>query len=264
MKKKILLSIIMIIVFSGIVLPAIVEKSEKVASAASAGSRSDLEQHILKSTVRFMVQSWVVRPDETGYDVDTTLGHGTVMNGRYLVTHNHFDVPLGILSREGDEGSYAVVFLYDSQGQPLYKGPLSEFQLAQKDVETLVFAHKDANFFQNLGFASAQIADGQSLPLEPGLKVAQVDWDGQTARVDWVQVQEVILDDGVPRLILDDGVTPGASGGGVFWQGLHVANNWHLWEKIDGSGMVVEAKSAVALNSAAVVDAEAAGDVLFD
>jgi hypothetical protein len=201
-----------------------------------------------------MIESWIVRPDEKGYDIEYTLGHGTVMAGRYLVTHNHFEVPLNIMQRPGDAGSYGVVYLYNSSGELLHKGPLSDFELARSDVETLVFAHKEAGFFEDLGIASAGYAAWPAVMLEPEMEVAQVDWDGETARVDWVNVKEVILNNGTPRLVLDDGVLQGASGGGIFWQGIHVANNWQLHEKIDASGAVVEAVTTVALNSAGILN----------
>lgn len=41
----------------------------------------------------------------------------------------------------------------------------------------------------------------------------------------------------------------GASGGEVFWAGKHMANNWRLEEKIDGSGTMVEVVTAAVLNS---------------
>lgn len=248
MRIKILL--IIIIIFGTIlVVPTIINTASAAASDTREGARHELEEEILSTTVRILVESWVVRPDETGYDIHATLGHGTVMAGRYLVTHNHFSVPLSILQLQEDTGSYAVVYIYSSQGELLNKGPLTNFELAQNDVETLVFVHKQEGFFEELGFASAEFAAWPSLGLEPGMEVAQVDWDGLTARVDWVEVQSVILEDGAPRIVLDDSVLSGASGGGIFWKGSHVANNWRLEERIDATGTVVEAVTAAALNS---------------
>ena len=173
-------------------------------------------------------------------------------SGRYLITHNHFSVPLSILKQKASAGSYGVVYLYNSRGVLLHKGPLSDFKVAREGVETLVFAHKEIGFFDKLGFVSAQVATGT--PPAPGMKVAQVDWDGSEARVDWVEVKTVIVDDGAPRLVLDDGVLPGASGAGIFWNGLHVANNWRLEEKMNGAGYVVAAVTAAALNPDGIAD----------
>jgi len=58
-----------------------------------------------------------------------------------------------------------------------------------------------------------------------GLEVAQLDWDGRTARVDWVRVDRVLGDGEGTILVLDSCIKVGASGGGVFWNGVHIANN---------------------------------------
>lgn len=212
------------------------------------------EQQILSATVRFVVESWMIRPDEKGYNVDRTMGHGTVMAGRYLVTHNHFDVPLSLLNRPGDQDSSSALFLYDSQGELLHRGPFADFRLAYRDTETLVFVHEEADFFTRLGVSSASFSTWTRLALEPGTEVAQVDWDSVVARVDWVNIEEAYLQDGTPRLVLDDGVLPGASGGGIFYEGVHIANNWRFSEQIDGSGSIVDVVTEAALNSAALVD----------
>lgn len=253
MKTKNLLSIIIIILLTGFAFSSIISISGVSASSASESTRDQLAEQILSTTVRIQVESWIVLPDEKGYGIDTSMGHGTVMAGRYLVTHNHFSVPLSILQQQESAGSYGVVYIYNDRGELLHKGPLTDYEVAQRDAETLVFAHKEAGFFEKLGFASA-VAAYAALALEPGMLVAQVDWDGTTARVDWVSVKEIILEDGAPRMVLADGVLPGASGGGIFWNGQHVANNWQLHEKIDATGTVVEAVTAVALNSAEVSD----------
>lgn len=223
-------------------------------TAATAGARLEVEQQILKSTVRIVIQTWVVAPDEKGYVLDDTLGHATLMGERYLVTHNHFNVPLSIRPQAGDPEAYGKVFLFNTTGEKVYEGPLSDFVLVKEDVETLVFAYKEDGLFEKLGFAPAKFVDWSSQPLEPGMEVAQVDWDGITTRVDWVTVQEVNLDNGTPRLVLADGVLPGASGGGIFLQGAHVANNWQLNETVGFDGSVVEAISTVALNSAEILN----------
>jgi hypothetical protein len=247
-RTKTLLGALLSFIFLAITLPAIAKISYAADSQKSAGFRNIAEEQILHATVRIMVESWLVRQDESGYEIDRTVGHGTVIAGRYLLTHNHFGVPLSILQEQEESGSYAVVYLYNSQGQLLHKGPLTDYEVAHKGMETLVFAHKEAAFFENLGLSSADFAAGPAPELQPGMEVAQVDWDGVTARVDWVRVKEIIVEDGAPRMVLDDSVLPGASGGGIFWNGVHVANNWRLEETIDGTGSVVAAVTTAALN----------------
>jgi hypothetical protein len=212
----------------------------------------ELERRILAATVRIELQGWSVADDESGYNIDSTVGHATVRDGRYLVTHNHFSIPLSIRPHDGESEVYTTVTLSDSSGQTLFKGPISDFELAWEDPETLVFAYKDENLFQDMGLVPAEFGDWLSIPLKVGMEVAQVDWDGETTRVDWTMVQEVDVKDGVPRLVLADDVTLGASGGGIFWHGIHIANNWLLIQHYDESGTLDGAMTKVALNSVPV------------
>ena len=207
------------------------------------------EQGILAATVRIEFRGWSVAENETGYNIDSSVGHGTVKEGRYLVTHNHINIPLSIRPQEGELEIYTVVILTNSSGEKLFEGPLSDFELVWEDPEVLVIAHKDDSLFEKLGFASAEFKDWSSVPLEAGMEVAQVDWDGATTRVDWTTIQEVNIEEGVPRLVLADGATPGASGGGIFWNGVHVANNWAMVEQYEGSGLLIDIITKAAMNS---------------
>jgi len=218
---------------------------------ANADACRQIEEQILNSTVRIRIETWIVMPDESGYDIDFSEGHATVKDGRYLVTHNHFSVSLSIRPREGEPEAYGVVTLSNTDGETLFRGPLSDFELVWEDPETLVIAHKDDDFFEKLGFVSAEFKDWSSVPLATGIEVAQVDWNGATTRVDWAIVQEINVEDGVPWLVLSDDVTIGASGGGVFWQGVHIAHNWLLASQLSESGALIAVTKA-ALNSAQV------------
>jgi NADH:ubiquinone oxidoreductase subunit B-like Fe-S oxidoreductase len=84
------------------------------------------------------------------------------------------------------------------------------------------------------------------------MHVAQVDWDGERAHIDWVVVDKIITQEGTPRLILSNGVLNGASGGGIFWNGYHIANNWSLIEMVGADGTVLGQVTTAALNSEAV------------
>jgi hypothetical protein len=220
--------------------------------STSTGTRQQIEERILKSTIRFYIETWIVKSDESGFDMDTVSGHGTLKDGRYLVTHNHFSTPPSGGLHEPAPDVYALVTLTDGDGQALFRGPLSDFEIVWEDPETLVIAHKDEDLFERLGFVSAEFKDWSSVPLEAGMEVAQVDWDGTTTRVDWTTVQEVSVDDGTPRLVLADDVTLGASGGGIFWQGNHIANNWLQVQELGPSGELIDSTTKVALNSAPV------------
>jgi hypothetical protein len=256
-KKQLTLISLIIVVLISALAPTVASVMDQLAvrnESSNSGNRRLIEQQILKSTVRILVQSLTVKADESGYEIDDTLGHATVMGDRYLVTHNHFDIPLSIRPQGGEPDTYGQVLLYNAVGDLVFKGPLSDFELVREDKETLVFAYKEGGLFEKLGFAPAEFVDWTSVSFRPGMEVAQVDWDGLTTRVDWATIQEVDIEDGVPRLVLNDGAIPGASGGGIFFGGAHVANNWRLEEQVGPQGEVVSELTTVALNSTAVVN----------
>jgi hypothetical protein len=216
---------------------------------SDAKRRMMIEEQILASTVRIVIQNWHVDCDESGYNIDQSLGHATVMRGGKLVTHNHFSLPLSIRQPNAATEAWGLVKLLDANGRQLFQAPLSDFEIAWEDQETLVLAYADASQFEALGLRPAEFVAWTELSLEAGMEVAQVDWDGRTTRVDWTTVKEVILEDGAPMLVLEDGVTVGASGGGIFWQGKHIANNCHLRQMVDASDNILGAVTTVALDS---------------
>ena len=221
---------------------------------ANADYCQQIEEQILKSTVRIRIDEWFVKTDESGYVINSVVGHATLMDGRYLVTHNHFDAPLAMQAPEGAETGYRTITLFNSQGETCYQGPLAEFDVVWSEPETLVIAHEGEGFFEELGFVSAEFKDWSSVPLAAGMEVAQVDWDGMTERVDWTNIEDVAVAARVPCLVLDDGITMGASGGGVFLQGVHIAHNWRAVEYFDEAGDLVDAASRAALDSGQVID----------
>jgi hypothetical protein len=263
-KKVLLLTLVSLIAKSGLSLVirwpltvpagAIVQTQESCAMPTDRVAQAcrEMEQRILAATVRIELQGWSVADGESGYNIDYTVGHATIRDGRYLITHNHFRIPLSIRSQNGESEVYTTVTLFDSSGELLFKGPISDFALAWEDPQTLVFVYKGEELFQDAGIVSAEFSDWSSIPLKAGMEVAQVDWDGTTTRVDWTTVQEVDVEDGVPRLVLADDVTLGASGGGIFWQGIHIANNWLLVQHYGTSGTLTDTTTKVALNSTPV------------
>jgi hypothetical protein len=212
-----------------------------------------LEAQILSATVRISFQTWAPASDGTSREMLMSGGHATVKDGRYLVTHNHYDIPLSIRHQEGEPESYTHVYLYDAAGELRHSGPLTDFSIVVEDMETLVLAHKESSFFEALGFTSAEFKSWAQLPLGVGMEVAQVDWDGKRARVDWATVSDLAVENGVPRIVLDDGAMAGASGGGIFWQGTHIANNWRAKGEIGSAGDMINRSTTAALNSQLVV-----------
>jgi hypothetical protein len=218
-----------------------------------------IEAHILDSTVRFQIDNWVVKPDESGYMIDSSIGHGTVKDGRYLVTHNHFSEPFSDNPDIDQQIVYSYFQIFDVNGTKLIGLPGNDVSIVAQDEETLVLDFKERDnvgFFKALGLASAEFIEWPLLDLETNAEIAQVDWDGTIARVDWTTIQEVNVKDTVTRLVMSDGLLVGASGGGVFLRGFHIGNNWTTIEELDTLGVVVGQYSTAALNSNRVTKME--------
>jgi hypothetical protein len=151
-----------------------------------------------------------------------------------------------------------TVSVYTANGEPLWlEAPVALVSIAAEDAETLVLDfgnYGSEGLFAAFGLSSAEFRSWESLTLHSGQEVAQINWDGKTAHVDWVKVQTVITEHGTPRLEFANFVTPGASGGGVFWNGYHIANTWAR-ESVRNvhSGAILRRYSVAALNSSRVV-----------
>jgi len=211
------------------------------------------EQQILAAVVRFEVKAPSLE--------DQTLlkgsgGHGTIKDGRFIVVHNHFAIDLSVFTNE-TQGGLASMTLYDANGYMLLRDvrpPL--FEIVVEDQETLVldFGTNDEGegFFDWYRVPSAPFKNSHEITIQAGSEVAQVNWDGQITYIDWVEVQQVITHKGVPRLVLANPIFQGSSGGGVFWNGAHVANNWSTVGYMDEEGTETYQTSIAVLNSAAV------------
>ena len=202
---------------------------------------------ILSSTVRLSLQLWRVNDDESGFHLDESTGHATLKDGRYLITHNHYN----LLANINDPDASVSVVIHSANGTPIAKMPLTDFNITQVGDETLMFEMKyeyGRNKLTEAGITSATFSDWQTAKLQSGMEVAQVDWDGNTTHINWATITDIITEDGVPRLVLDSGVTEGGSGGGVFWNGLHIANNWMTIEHLDGNGNIIYATSVAPMN----------------
>ncbi len=208
-----------------------------------------LEAYILAVTLRVRIEE-LASTAGGGYEVvDHSVGHATVMAGRYLVTHNHFSLSLEDLN----DGHLRRLSAYGPDGSVIVQhAPFHVFEVHIPEPQTLVFdfgmyGREGALAYAGLG--SAQFADWQTLDLKPGDEVAQVNWDGRSTFVEWVRVSRTRDQDGTPALELDSYVAQGASGGGIFYQGYHVGNNWfHGSAEHATSGEVLWQFTVAALN----------------
>jgi hypothetical protein len=216
---------------------------------------ANLEANILAVTVRIEMHAQYDLQGHTYTKVHPS--HATIMAGRYLVTHNHFKFSLTETAASGEEG-YLAISLRRSDGTLILdQAPLNVFRIVHMDPQTLVLEFLDAQgngLFSTLGLPSADFTDWHAVHLQPGIELAQIDWNGERAFVDWVQIDLLQLEDTVPQLQVNNFARFGCSGGGVFWNGQHIGNNWARNSEEDPvTEGVTRRYSIVALNSSSVL-----------
>jgi hypothetical protein len=218
-------------------------------------NRAAWEQKMLASAVRLELRVFEVSEDgEPLASLQSSTGHATVKDGRYLVTHNHYGVSLK--SEQAGTTTRVTVFKADEEEIILHQ-PLTAVEVAFEDPQTLVLDFgvcSGQGVFAQLDVASADFRHWQALPLEAGMEVAQLDWDGDTAHVDWVEIEEVVNKNGVCSLRLSNFVRTGASGGPIFLDGYHIANNWSRATVRDRNEQIIDQHSFAALNSPQVAE----------
>ena len=233
-----------------------VKSRMRCADATPAGERdcARLERQILASTVRFEIFGPdIADPNQRS----EAMGLGTVKDGRYLVVHNHFSVDLAVFADERYAGE-AKLSMYTGIGDLFVweaRPPLFTVVLVEPETLVLDFGTDSAGegFFESRGLQSASFRNWQQESPRAGQEAAQVILDYRYTTVDWVLIKEVITVDEVPRLILSSTLLPGASGGGVFWDGNQMAVNWQSGRILGEGGEVLEEFSTAAMNSKHVV-----------
>ncbi len=219
---------------------------------------TDLEAQILAATIRIELLTWEITDGQ--HKQLLTESHATILDGKYLVTHNHFEHSLTEQVEEfGDKDGYSAIWLRTTDGRLILEyEALSSFTVAYDDAEILVLAFVDENgkgLFEAANLPSVEFADMESIYLDEGDELAQIDWDGETAHVDWVRVDNVNLVDNTPQIQVNNFPLEGSSGGGVFLNGIHVGINWMRNTKMNqDTGEITQRYSIIALNTAALVD----------
>ena len=215
-----------------------IEGNKHLQTPSNKTACSQWESQILATTVRIEMTSSVEFDLDMGREpiFHEAISHATVIGDRYLVTHNHFKISPAYLGN----GTSLYATLYNTSNQMMAE--TATFTVAYQDAETLIleFTSKGGQgLFDALDIPSAQVLDGESLSLEPGMEVAQINWNGTTTSINCVQIESLIIDEGIARLDLNSSIQPGSSGGGVFWQGQHIANNWQRTTVIESGGTAV-------------------------
>lgn len=214
---------------------------ETTATNTNLNTR-DLEQDILSTTVRLHLRSWIPRRGGSSYEVVNSLAHATVKGGCCLVTHNHFDIPLPLGTGAHKAGPYTDITITDWRGKRVFRAPLADFIVVYKGEEVLVLAlaeEQNSCWLEDLGFQSAHFSLPKQIDLQSGMKVAQVDWDGRCTRIDWTVANDFAETEHSRVLKLEDPIRLGASGGGIFYNGSHIANNWMLTRGLDNDGKTI-------------------------
>ena len=212
--------------------------SEEMRSASDqscadpVGARVDicrtLEQAFLDSTVRLLIYALPADPEDTDSPVLATVSHGTVLEGRYLVTHNHYANNVFSTDQQDEPDNSVIIDIFDAGGEFLLRVPAQTVSALVVDRQTMVldFGESDGpGLFAAAGFLSADFISQSSVDLQPGMEVAQIDWDGTSSHINWVTIEEVTTESIIPNIKLSDCINSGASGGGVFWRGNHIGNN---------------------------------------
>jgi hypothetical protein len=219
-----------------------------------AAACHELEQRILATTVR--IEWTVAAKDDQGDGTGTpqpygSVGHATIKEGRYLVTHNHFGEELDRLLDPQTAG-LSRFSIYKANGETLFhfRAPMTAFTVTRAGEETLIFDFGENRLFELWGMASAEFKAWSSLSLEPGMEVARVDWNGETAHVEWTTIESILVEGGTPKVKLAYSIQRGSSGGGIFWNGYHIANNWLRGTAgLGASGEALPQYSIAALNT---------------
>lgn len=216
-----------------------------------------MEQAILDSTVQIVFHGWL--EVENGYEVEKIWGtrsHATVIDGRYLLTHNHFGLPLSQVQiyNQYSNGSLSGISIYRTDGTAvLDHAPLDVFVVKVEEGETVLLDFgtiAGEGFFTQKGFGSALLSQYGNVQLVPGDEVAQIDWDGQgNTLVVWSRIKSVYQDNGLPKAVVDNYIESGASGGGLFLNGQHIGNNWAHLIQTDPNTNIDYPRSVVALNT---------------
>jgi len=209
-------------------------------------------RRILASVVRY---EFFIPEHDGSVRLISSLGHGTVKDGRYLVVHNHFCVDLSEFETGVPD---ALIGMHNGLGDLFLWEQKPRFAVVHEDPEALVLDFgldsDGRGFFESKGVPSASFESWQDAEPKVGQSVAQIVWDGSRSDIAWTSIAEVIVNDGASRIVLANPLLHGASGGGVFMDGTHIGVNWESGKHMDETGAVIEEFSTAALNTSALVE----------
>jgi hypothetical protein len=192
-----------------------------------------VENAILASTVRIVLHGAIEIENGNGVDrIEGSISHATVIDGRYLKTHNHFGVPLSKLPLycRHANGCLSGISIYRYDGSVvLNHGSLDRFVVISESDDTTLLDFGQLHgidYFTSAGLSSATVTRQTVTYAPKGTEVALVDWDGfKHSRVVWAQVAVECKSDETLQMWVNHYIELGASGGGVFQDGQYIGNN---------------------------------------
>ena len=197
---------------------------------------AEMEQEILDSTILLsMVFTAYYCDDWDCYylEVGGTF-HGTILDDSTLLTHDHFEelanekYGLSLTSNEFWEiFSMTNLSLFDTGGNRIpFSGTIDITRFP--DQETSLFAFGKDIFKGKNEATPANLSYTQP---SKGSEVAVINWTGElgSTRVDWATTQEdaSLTVSGKTHVVVHDAfLRNGSSGGGVYFDGYLIGNNW--------------------------------------
>ena len=150
--------------------------------------------------------------------VSTSLG--TIIDSRYIVTHDHFFGSSGLAGV--DQLALDNPSLTNSYFLPKTVSPSNLSIVAQNEDKTLILDW-GSNTLHGYGFSSAEFLNSKETTIKIGDEVGIVMHKGGAVGpyVVWTTITEINSDE---IILADQSAIFGDSGGGIFHNGIHIAN----------------------------------------
>ena len=156
-----------------------------------------MEETILGSTVHIITLHQVYDVMSSAAPVSSAaMDMPQWLAARYLISHNHYDETIIRLLQEGDPDDHAHDRHLQQPGCELLgqvSRPNRDHLYPQQRNHLAGFwpAGWSGHAGQALGLTSASYLTPAAGSLQPGMEVAQIDWDGKNTSLNWVTISAV-------------------------------------------------------------------------
>jgi len=203
------------LVFIVMVIMASFTSLSATQPANSASPTSPAAADVTQRTV-IIRHTWKQMRSDGRYDISAN-SLGTAIGPDLILTHNHFDQPVGRLPEE--------LFTFDDAvGRTIQWRP-GDLKLTVGNAGTMLIRLPAGTFATN-----ARLADGATLKhLVVGVWLTVSYWDNRTGGLAQQQFQIRQIKDGLIKLADPDRlINSGDSGGGAFFNDQLVGNTWSI------------------------------------